>query len=207
MGTCLLGPSPLHCTGGWAALGRPASCRGPFQIGLFWGRGGRRDWLLFGSTCQCPCQQPGNVHTTGLNVIVLGMTLSSPICFSDRRPGHGRRDPRQQQKLTILWERELPSSLPSTSNSSVQKGIFREIVIDVGEDIIGKECSTAREQRRKAENTPLDGPEWPARSEAFPFLCEEWDGEKKERGNGILRARHQARGLYKHHFVKSSGQL
>ena len=97
----------------------------------------------------------------------------------------------------------------STSTSSIQKGVLREIVIHVGESIKGKECFVARERGHKTENALLKGPLWPARKQAFPFMWERSDGEKTEERNKteILRVRHRTRGSDKHGFVKSSSQL
>ena len=92
----------------------------------------------------------------------------------------------------------------STSTSSIQKGVLREIIIHVGESIMGKECFVAREQGHKTENALLKGPPWPARKPAFPFMCEGSNGERKKerKETEILQARHHARGFDKHDFVK-----
>lgn len=81
-----------------------------------------------------------------------------------------------------------------------RKGVLREVVIHVGESIMGKECFVVI----KPKNALLKGPPWPARKPAFPFMCEGSNGERKKerKETEILQARHHTRGFDKHDFVK-----
>ena len=91
-----LSPGPKSDSAVWAGgwhwaglLPAGALSRLVFFGGEGWAEGIGSFW---GTTCQCLCEQPSSLPRTVLNVIRLWMTLSSLICFGDKRSWWGGCD-------------------------------------------------------------------------------------------------------------------
>lgn len=150
--------------GWWVALGRAASCRGPFKVGLFFWEGGMCSFL---GQLPVPLSAAQPWTHDGAERNGLETTLSSPICFGDK----GSLGGGCSSRLTYLGDMNAVFALKSPRPLPSRKGILREIIMDVGESIMGKECFAAPEQGHKTENALLKGPGWPVRRQAFPFMC------------------------------------
>lgn len=124
MNTCLLGPRPAPLYGLVGCTGQACFLRVPLLDWSLWGVewGG---WVgPLGSACQCFCQQPSSVPVKGYQQFRLyhfALELGGGDVVGAMK-GSNRSE-------TYLGDVNCCSRSQSTSLSSIQKGVFRSLLV------------------------------------------------------------------------------